>query len=519
MAAAGDGDDKPATERALAHVQCGLLTFSDDGLIRFANDLLHTWLGLAPGSLAGRHVDHVLAPASRVFHSTHFFPLLKLHGRADEIHMLLRGASGVDLPVLASAVREIAGDAALNHCTLMSMARRKELEQALLEARRRAEDATAAKDEFLAVVSHELRTPLSAISGWIRLARSGRLDAALQERALETIERNAAIQAQLIDDLLDVSRIVSGKMRVSPRPIELGPVIESAVDTSRPSAQAKGIGLQLALDSEAGIVHADPARIQQIVWNLVANAIKFTPRDGRVEVTLDRAGSRARVQVADNGAGIDRAQLPYLFDRFWQAEGATAAREGLGLGLGLSICKSLVELHGGSIRAESGGLGQGTIFTVEFPLAVAAGHGRSPEAAGAQGERTPEEARLEGIRVVVVDDDADARSMLTMLLTGAGASVRGADSADAAIDEIRRAPPHVVVSDIGMPVKDGYEFIRLLRAESADAVRSIAAIALSGLTRPHERVNMLRAGFQAHLSKPVEPMELIALVAALARRA
>ena len=251
-------DERDSVEaRAIENAQCGLLTFSDDGVIRYANAAVHRWLEAAPGSLLGINIDRVLAPASRIFHTTHFFPLLKLHGRAEEIHMLLRASSGIDVPVLVSAIRETDGEMPLNHCSLMTMWQRKAFELALVEARKQAEAATAAKDQFLAVVSHELRAPLSAITGWVQLSRTAK-DPALQQRALETIERNARLQAQLIDDLLDVSRIVSGKMRISPRPIDLAPVIESAIDTARPSAQAKDITLVLSIDRNAGTVSADP---------------------------------------------------------------------------------------------------------------------------------------------------------------------------------------------------------------------------------------------------------------------
>jgi signal transduction histidine kinase/ActR/RegA family two-component response regulator len=493
-----------------------MLTFSDEGTILYANARLHALLEQKPGSLLHTHFDRVLAPASRVFHTTHFFPLLKLHGRVEEIHVLLRTASGVDVPVLVSAVRETSGEMALNHCSLMTMCRRKEFEVALVDARKQAEAATAAKDQFLAVVSHELRTPLSAITGWLRLARSGKLDPVLQQRALETIDRNAQLQAQLIDDLLDVSRIVSGKMRISPRPINLASVVESAIDTARPSAQAKEISLVLSIERDAGIVPADPARVQQIVWNLVSNAVKFTPKGGQVQVTLARVGSRVRVEVADTGPGIEPAQLPYVFNRFWQADLATP-KEHSGLGLGLSICKSLVELHGGSIRAESPGAGHGAVFTVEFPLAVVGPVGDATDAttAAAHGAAASR-ASIDGIRVLVVDDDVNARTLLKMLLEDAGALVNTAASADEAIARVRRDVPQVVVSDIGMPGKDGYALIRELRADRTVAQQNLAAIAITGLARPDDRVNMLRAGFQAHLVKPVEPAEVIALVGALA---
>ena len=508
-------DERVSLEReAVEHAPCGLLTFSDDGTIRYANNCLHRWLEKAPGSLLNTRLDAVLSPASRVFHSTHFFPLLKLHGVAEEILLTLRTASGTDLPVLVNGMREVAADLPLNHCGLVTMRRRKELEAALVGARRAAEAATAAKDEFLAVVSHELRAPLSAISGWVHLARSGKLDAAMMERALETIERNAQSQAQLIEDLLDVSRIISGKMRISPKPLDLAPVVESAIETARPSANAKQIVLSAALDRQAGIVHADPARVQQIVWNLVSNAIKFTAKRGRVEVMLNRIDSLVRIAVADTGVGISAEQMPFLFERFWQASPG-GAREASGLGIGLSICRSLVELQGGSIRVDSAGPGKGAMLTVDFPLAIAFGSDAGSGARDADPDASAVTS-LASVRVIVVDDDADSRALLRMLLESAGAIVDTAGSADEALERMRTERPDVLISDVGMPDKDGYALVRELRADPQMGQHAIAAIAVTGYARPQDRVRILRSGFQAHLVKPVEPDEVLALVRALA---
>jgi signal transduction histidine kinase/CheY-like chemotaxis protein len=494
-----------------ANAPCGLLCFTDDGIVRYANDTLHAWLEQVPGALTGTRLDAILSPASRVFRSTHFFPLLKLEGSAEEVHFTLRSAAGVDVPVLVNATRDIDGDEPLNYCGLITMRRRKEFEAALLDARRAAESATAAKDQFLAVVSHELRTPLSAIAGWVRVARTGRIEGPMLERALEAIDRNVQMQAQLIEDLLDVSRIVSGKMRISPRPLNLAPVIEAALDAARPAAFAKDIALVVTIDSDAGIVHADRVRMQQIVWNLVSNAIKFTPKGGRVRVVLARVGSSVRLCVADTGIGIAKDKLPYVFERFWQAS-VEGSRETTGLGLGLSICRSLVELHGGSIRAESEGLGKGALFVAEFPLVVAAA-GDSPAAAT---EAPREPPSLRGLRILVVDDDADAREVLRMLLEGVGASVDTAGSADEALAAVANQLPHVLVSDVGMPGRDGYALIHELRHAHPRA--NLAAIAVTGLDRPQDRIDLLRAGFQAHIVKPIEPDELVALVRALAPR-
>ena len=504
-----------AERSALVHAPFALLSFDDDGVVHHANAQLHALLGYAPGELIGKPVDRLMTPATRVFHSTHFFPLLKLKNQVDEIHLSLRPQQGADVPVMVSAQRVVHDGRALNHCALMTIWQRKEFESALVEARRKAEAATAAKDEFLAMVSHELRTPLSAILGWVRLAQSGKLDASMQARALQTIERNAKAQGQLIEDLLDVSRIVSGKLRLSPRPVDLSPVVEAAADTARPSAQAKDITLLLALDRAAGIVYADPDRVQQIVWNLVSNAIKFTPKGGRVQVRLARVDSRVCIEVADTGPGLSATQLPYVFDRFWQND-RTTKREHSGLGLGLSICKSLVELHGGTIRADSPGLGEGAVFTVELPLAVAAplpsrgGSTTAPSSAG--------DAGLDGLQLLVVDDDEDARGLMKMLLEGAGATVRLAASTEAALAALRQQVPDLLLSDVGMPGEDGYALIRRVRAGEVPDASSIAAVAVTGLARPQDRVALLRAGYQAHLCKPVEPAEVLALVQALARR-
>jgi signal transduction histidine kinase/ActR/RegA family two-component response regulator len=516
-----------ARDAALGHAPVGVLSFSDAGAIVFANEQLHRWLSEEDGSLMGRSVDRLLSPASRIFHSTHFFPLLKLHGNADEIHMVLRDSADRRVPVVISAVRE-AGDGspaseAVTHCAVMLSAQRKEFEGKLLEAREVAEAAVIARDEFLAVVSHELRTPLSAIFGWVRLLQSGKLDAAMSKRAVDTIERNVQAQSVLIEDLLDVSRIVSGKLRLSPKSIQLAPVVDMAMDAVRPAAQAKDIELTDALDGDAGLVLADPDRVQQIVWNLVSNAVKFTPKGGRVQVTLRRESSRVRIEVSDTGAGIAAEQLPYLFERFWQAPGQDH-RSRKGLGLGLSICKNLVEQHGGTIRAHSEGLGMGAVLTVELPLALAA-NGAGPSSARSFSHATiwsPEDEGgpdpLIGINVLVLDDDADARALMKMLMEGAGAVVEVAASADEALAALKAKPYHVLLSDVGLPDKDGIELIRLLRTGVVPMARHMPAVAVTGRSRPQDRVALLRAGFQGYLSKPVEPAEVVAVVQALTRR-
>jgi signal transduction histidine kinase/CheY-like chemotaxis protein len=501
---------------AQAHAPCGLLSFDDTGIVVHANAQLHRLLQRAEGEIVGRPVDRIMSAPGRVFYSTHLFPLLKLQGRVDELQLSLCAADGQELPVMLSAARAAADDGRIvNHCALMTVPHRHEFEHALIEARRQAESATTAKDEFLAMVSHELRTPLGAILGWARLAQSGKLTGELMARALQTIERNAKMQAQLIEDLLDVSRIVSGKLRLSPRPVDLSSAVDGAIDTARPAALTKGIELVAVLDRAAGVVLADPDRVQQIVWNLVSNAIKFTPKGGRVQVTLARAGSRVRIAVSDTGAGLAPAQLPRVFDRFWQQD-PSSRRESTGLGLGLAICKNLVEMHGATIAASSAGPGQGATFTVEFPLALAAASAANGTA-GAAGA-LPADQGIAGLCVLVVDDDADAREMMRMLLQAEGAEVLAAASCDEALQRLAQRTPDLLISDIGMPGRDGFELIRQVRAGVVPPAQHVPGIAITGLARPQDRVNLLRAGYQSHLSKPVEPQEVLALVAALAQR-
>jgi PAS domain S-box-containing protein len=390
------------------------------------------------------------------------------------------------------------------------------------ELRRQAEEANKIKDEFLAMLSHELRTPLNAILGWSNLLRGGQLDTEGSLRALETIERNARSQSQLIDDLLDISRIITGKLRLEVRPIELSSIIEASVDAVRPAAEAKNIRLQVLLDSGADAVSGDADRLQQIVWNLLTNAVKFTPKDGRVQVRLERVNSHVEITVSDTGKGIEPEFLPHVFDRFRQADQSSTRRYG-GLGLGLSIVRQLTEMHGGSVSAQSEGEGKGTSFTVKLPRRISVpsmektGEARvHPTAGGSfKFECAPE---LSGLSVLVVDDEADARELLRQILEGCGSQVITAGSAAEAIAAFENAPPDILVSDIGMPDEDGYSLIRRIRALPADKGGRTPAIALTAYARVEDRVRALTAGFQVHVPKPIEPVELAAVVASLAGR-
>jgi PAS domain S-box-containing protein len=392
------------------------------------------------------------------------------------------------------------------------------LYRAAEEARRAAEDANRAKDEFLAMLSHELRTPLTSILGWARVLRTAGLDPALTGRGLEVIERNATAQAQLIEDLLDVSRIIVGKLELDTRPIgDLGPIVTSVVESFQPAASAKKVELTAFVDAIVGPVAGDDKRLQQVIWNLLSNALKFTPAGGRVTVACRPCEQEAEIAVSDTGKGIPSAFLSRLFDRFTQADSATTRAQG-GLGLGLAIVRHLVQLHGGTVRAESAGEGQGATFTVRLPLAgivpsalpLPAGRRRS-DAADRLGE-------AEHLRVLLVEDDADTRRLLTMTLRAAGATVEAASTVDAAVAAASRARPDVVVCDIGLPGEDGYALIGRLQARRAAGVRPIPAIALTAYASIEDRRRALAAGFDLHLAKPIDPGAFVDAVMDLARR-
>jgi signal transduction histidine kinase/CheY-like chemotaxis protein len=390
------------------------------------------------------------------------------------------------------------------------------------KARAEAERLNQLKDEFLSTVSHELRTPLNAILGWSQILRSNRVDEATMNRALETIERNARSQAELINDLLDISRIIIGKIRLNVQMVELLPVIEAAIDTVRPAADAKNIRLQSVLDPAAGPVLGDSERLQQIVWNLLSNAIKFTPKRGRVQVCLQRINSHIEIIVTDTGQGISAEFLPYVFDRFRQADSSITRSFG-GLGLGLAIVRQLVELHGGTVHAESPGEGQGATFTVKLPLMAIGPKAIEPERVHpAAGGSVPFDCSpgLDGLRILIVDDDADIRALLIYTLEVCGAEVMAAASADEAISALTASSPpmDILISDIGMPDEDGYALLRRVRALEPENGGRIPAIALTAYARTQDRRAALLAGFQSHVAKPVEPAELIAVIANLAGR-
>ncbi len=383
-------------------------------------------------------------------------------------------------------------------------------------ARAEAESANRMKDEFLATLSHELRTPLNAILGWASILRSAQADEDDLKEGLAAIERNSQMQAQLIEDLLDISRIISGKLTIDVQKVDLAEVIEAAFSSVRLAADARGIRLEKHLDPQAGPVSGDPARLQQVAWNLLSNAAKFTPRGGQVRVVLQRVGSRAQIAISDTGQGIPPEFLPHVFERFRQVDGSTTRRHG-GLGLGLSIVKQFVEMHGGTVHAESAGIGQGSTFTVALPLAASSTEAATnPETPSRTAPRSRNET-LRGIRVLVVDDEPDARHMIRRLLKGCLAEVKVADGPAEALQHMDDGfRPDILLSDIGMPEQDGYDLIRKVRKRFSG--RELPAAAITAFARSEDRRRALVAGFQTHLAKPVDPSELIAVVASLVGR-
>ncbi len=387
---------------------------------------------------------------------------------------------------------------------------------------REAQEANRIKDEFLATLSHELRTPLTAVLGWAKLLGTGQLDAETSSRALETIQRNARAQQQIIEDILDVSRIITGKLRLDVNPVELVPVIEAAMESVRPAADAKAIQLETRLEAQTGFVMGDPSRLQQVVWNLLSNAVKFTPHGGRIQLQLHDVDAHARITITDTGEGIRQEFLPYVFDRFRQADGSTTRMHG-GLGLGLAIVRHLVELHGGTVGAESEGVGHGATFTITLPLSApaqeSAPDGETERQLTTQESELEHLADLSGLRVLVVDDEADSLEFLSVSLAGCGAEIRAVSSAAEALYVLGQFQPDVLVSDIGMPQEDGYTLMRKVRALGPEHGGAIPAAAVTAYARTEDRMRALLAGFQTHIAKPVEPAELAAVVASLAGRA
>ena len=506
-----------------------------NGRVNFINPTAAALTGWDPSHATGKTFDEVFRVINEdtgdAIESP--FEIVKREGNVVGLanHTLLITRDGSKLPIEDSGapIRDSDGNMVGVIVVFHDTSERRRVEQereALLrseqEARMEAEAADRLKDEFLATVSHELRTPLSAILGWSAMLNLGDIDADTRTNALKVIERNARSQASIIDDILDVSRIITGKLNIEQRTLDLAPLIHTAVDTLHPAATAKGIKLTVAFESEPGLVTGDPARLQQIVWNLVSNAIKFTPGGGRIAVHLTREDSHLELSVSDTGIGISKPFLPHVFERFRQADSSTTRAHG-GLGLGLAIVRHLVELQGGTVSAESAGTGQGSVFRVRLPMAPAAElpfEIEEPAAAPPIRDDDPLQGEfdLSGLRVLVVDDEQDTLEIVSLLLRRYGATVRTSLSSGHALEVFNDWKPNVLISDVGMPGEDGFSFISKVRSLPPEAGGKTPALALTAYVREEDRLRSLAAGYEMHVKKPVEPFTLAEAVARLGKR-
>jgi PAS domain S-box-containing protein len=500
-----------------------------EGVVTSWNPAAERMFGWTAAEAVGRHIMLIIPEERRAEEDD----VLARIGRGEivdhfETVRVTRTGQRLDVSLTISPIKDRRGRiiGASKIARDITERKRAEAERATLLAREQAarseaEVASRSKDEFLAVLSHELRTPLNAIYGWTRMLSDAPLDPAMTARALQAIRRNADSLVKLVEDLLDVSRIVTGNLRLDVRRVGLRAVIEAALDTVRPAAAAKGVRLETVLDEGAGPIMGSPERLQQIVWNLLVNAVKFTPRGGRVQVHLHRVNSHVQVVVSDTGQGIPPDLLPFVFERFRQADSSSTRAHG-GLGIGLALVRHLVELHGGSVSAESPGLGQGATFTVKLPVAMVMPllppAERPPTLPPAPPPPPPVMPSLRGVEVLLVDDDADGLDLASVILTNCGADVRPCSTPLAALEAVAGWTPDVAVLDIEMPGEDGFGVLRRLRAVAAERGVRIPALALTAYGRPADRKRALAAGFNLHLAKPVDPAELALAVASLAGR-
>jgi PAS domain S-box-containing protein len=528
------------TERKQAEVGsshlAALVRSSDDAIVsKDLHGVIRTWnpaaeklFGYTAAEAVGRPIM-IIVPPERRHEEEEVLARIRRGIAVDhfETVRVRKDGTRVDISLSVSPMRSTGGEiiGASKIARDISDRKRVEEERRLSlareqAAREEAEAASRAKDEFLAILSHELRTPLNAVYGWANILKTGEVDEATAARGLDAIVRNSNAQVQLIDDLLDVSRIVSGKMRLDVQHVDLASVVRAALDSMTPAAAAKNIRLQTVLDPRAGPITGDPNRLQQVVWNLVNNAVKFTPRGGQIQIHLRRINSHVELVVSDTGQGIGPELLPFLFERFRQGDSSTT-RQHEGLGLGLALVKYLTELHGGTVSAYSLGPGTGATFTVKLPLALAQA---APETEPGEHPTTAlmvgalEGPRLDGLRILVVDDDQDSLELAAAILSGAGGVVTTSRSAVEALELVRHGRPDVLISDIEMPGEDGYALIRKVRALDRSSGGATPAVALTAYGRVEDRLRTISAGYSMHVPKPVQPAELTTIVASLAGR-
>jgi PAS domain S-box-containing protein len=528
------GTHDESAEELFERAPVGYFSILGDGIILRVNQTFLDWTGYSREGFLGTRFVSILTVPGRIYYETSVAPALQMRGALREVAFDLVCPVRAPLPVLINFAQaaNVPGRQAVISASVFDATERRKYERELLTARRAAEQAvqvehaarqaaeraSRVKDDFLAMISHELRTPLSAILGWTALLRRIQSDDPTLERGLDVIECNAKVQTQLVEDLLDIGRVVSGKLRLNVQRVELIAAIEAAVETARFAAEAKSIRLQSVLDPSV-VVTGDPGRLQQIFWNLLSNAVKFTPKGGTIGIVMKRVNSHAEISFTDNGQGMSQEFLGKAFDRFRQADSADT-RALTGLGLGLSIVKHLVEMHGGSVAACSAGSNLGSTFTVRLPILIV--HESSsasnvyPREAVTLGPVIPVAAGLKDIKVVVVEDQRDSRELLQRVLSEAGAEVVAVGTASEGLTAITTVRPQILISDIGLPDLDGYELIRRVRMTAEGS--SLPAIALTAYTRVADRTQALMAGFQAHLAKPVDAHELLLAVASLAGR-
>ncbi|HKX30281.1 MAG TPA: hybrid sensor histidine kinase/response regulator [Blastocatellia bacterium] len=505
----------------------GYVSLDGKGVIEEVNLTGATLFGIERARLLGQPLIRYLVPADRQILLTRLTQCSHA-GETLSLEVSLRVKSGRSIPVqlLCLAIHRPESPGSSYRVVITDISERKQLEfersQLFAQeqaARAKAEAANRLKDEFLALVSHELRSPLNAINGWTKILRAGRLTPDETAQALAIIERNAWVQTQLIEDLLDVSSIIMGKLKMERQAVDVEVMIGAALDTMRPAAEAKQIRLERLSEPLDLVLKADPNRLQQAIWNLISNAVKFTPAGGQVGVEVARAGEQVRISVSDTGIGIAPDFLPYVFERFRQAELAIGRKYG-GLGLGLAIVRHIVELHGGEVEAVSEGMGRGATFTIKLPLTVPAGIGERPTAMASRTMEVPAviAARLPGLRILVVDDEESDRNLLKVMLGEYGVRVTVAASASEALALLETTPFDLLVSDLGMPGEDGYALIRQAREREAKRGGRLPAVALTAYARSDDRVGAISAGFDSHVPKPVEFAELAAVIASLVER-